>query len=187
MHFNCHEKLKDIPKLLALIDDYCEKCLKDDTELITIVGLAAHIGCHKATIWNWTKIFDPKKAFKKELCTCKASPFEGKTFRKHSKKKKAGRPKKHPTDRPKGLCEHCEAVFDGKLVYDSIKLALTKGERQLSRKIYNSKTSTQGLAFLGRVKYGWQEPQSIKHEHTGGVNLVINTGVPKPRGNAKHS
>jgi hypothetical protein len=79
------------------------------------------------------------------------------------------------------LEKYSDGKYEGKpqrLIADAIKKVKLFSEQQLKQKCFSSNSGTS-LA-LGKCMFNWIEQQHVKHEHSGGVNLVIGTGVPKP-------
>jgi len=64
-----------------------------------------------------------------------------------------------------------------RLIADAIKEVKLFSEQQLKQECFRS-NKAMALA-LGKCMHGWVEQQHVKHEHTGGVELSIATGVPK--------
>jgi len=63
------------------------------------------------------------------------------------------------------------------LIAHAIKRVKAYSEHQLTQECFK-KNKAMALA-LGKCMHGWVEQQHVKHEHTGGVELSIATGVPK--------
>ena len=66
----------------------------------------------------------------------------------------------------------------GRSIYGAIKKAKLASEQQLQRSCYKDRNA-MSLA-LAKCMYGYVEQQHVKHEHAGGLQLVVSTGVPSP-------
>jgi len=64
-----------------------------------------------------------------------------------------------------------------RFIYNALKKAKASSEQQLAQDCYRNRNA-MSLA-LAKCMYGYVEQQHVKHEHTGGVELSIATGVPK--------
>ena len=69
------------------------------------------------------------------------------------------------------------------VIPDILKIAKQACEGGLLDQVLHS-SKPVGAMFVLKSNYGYIESQHVKHEHSGGVQLVVATGVPSPEGDA---
>ena len=62
----------------------------------------------------------------------------------------------------------------------AVKRLRDANELELLDKLGKSKADSNAM-FLLKCNHGYVEEQHVKHEHTGGVTIEVNTGVPEAK------